>query len=276
MELYKRSRIGSRSPPDLSFVYLLVARGVVSALFSHPITMSFTKLLSSYIFILIAVTAIYSIGILLEPPPAMMASGPPNQGPEFFSFSGVGETCLIGSTGGMCGTSHETGNGNGNGNKNDGDGNGGRRNHPESGLDEPGAVNGGGNTVPPKVPVGNELLDECKRYFNVFEYVVCDSGAPTIFPSPDIVQQPYHLLSNQITFFLSHCTQGTHPPLLGLFQYSAVCFVQWNCSPNCGLVTSPFNICPWGSEIWCCVEFESMGETGFGFGCMALFTLRDM
>lgn len=190
--------------------------------------MSFINLLSFYLPILIAVAAISTIGILLEPPPAMMAPGPHNQGPDFLSFSVVGETCMIGSTGGMCGTGHETGNGNENGN-------GGRKNHPESGLDEPDAGNGVGNTVPPKVPVGNEPLDECKRYFDVFEYVVCDSGAPTISPSPDIVQQAYHLLSNQITFILNHCTQGTHPLLSpGLLKYSAVCFVQLDCSPNCG------------------------------------------
>ncbi|MCJ1272146.1 hypothetical protein MMC22_012053, partial [Lobaria immixta] len=65
----------------------------------------------------------------------------------------------------QCGTGHESGNGNGN------NGNG---KHQESNQQDelnstPLPGNGAGNNdVPPNLPVGNDPLDECKGYFDVF------------------------------------------------------------------------------------------------------------
>lgn len=106
------------------------------------------------------------------------------------------------------GTGHENGNGNGNANNGaSGDRNSNGKHSESDQQDEPG--NGAGNNnVPPIIPLDKDPLDECKRYFNLFEYVICDSGESTITPSPDIVQNAYGLLPDQITFILYRCTQG--------------------------------------------------------------------
>lgn len=108
----------------------------------------------------------------------------------------------------QCDTGHESGNGNGN------NGNNGNGKHQESNQQNelnstPLPGNGAGNNdVPPKLPVGNDPLDECKGYFDVFEYVICDSGKSMISPLRDMMRFAHHLLPNQMTFMLSHCTQG--------------------------------------------------------------------
>lgn len=105
----------------------------------------------------------------------------------------------------QCSTGHENGSGNGN------NGNG---KHQESNQQDelnstPLPGNGAGNNdVPPNLPSGNDPLNECKGYFDVLEYVICDSGKSMISPLRDIMRFAHHLLPSQVTFMLSHCTQG--------------------------------------------------------------------
>lgn len=102
-----------------------------------------------------------------------------------------------------------TGHGNGNGNGGNGNGNrNGNGKHQESGTTPLPGDGAGNNNFPPYFPFGSDPLDECKRYFDVFEYVVCDSGKPLISSPSDIVEAAYHLLLNQETFILNSCTQG--------------------------------------------------------------------
>lgn len=107
-----------------------------------------------------------------------------------------------------------TGQENGNGKKVNG--NGYRNNRPQE-SDQQGELNsnplpGGGanNRLPPNLPFRNDPLDECKGYFAVFEYVVCDSGKSTISRAilDDIIGHEHPLLPNMETFTLKHCTQG--------------------------------------------------------------------
>lgn len=102
-------------------------------------------------------------------------------------------------------TGHGNGNGNGNGGNGDRNGNG---KHQDSGTTPVPGYGGGNTNDPPNFPFANDPLDECKGYFDVFEYVICDSGNPLTTSPPDILEAPYHLLLRQITFILLRCTQG--------------------------------------------------------------------
>lgn len=103
-------------------------------------------------------------------------------------------------------TGHVNGNegGNENGNRN-GNGNG---KYPGSDTTPRPAYGAGNSGGPPNFPFGDDPLDECKRYFNVFAYVVCDSGKPIISSPADMVEVANALLPDQETFTLNRCTQG--------------------------------------------------------------------
>lgn len=107
------------------------------------------------------------------------------------------------------GTGHKNGIGNGNGN---GNGNGKHQEgSDQQNIAPPDAApqdGGAGNAGSPNLPFGRDPLDECKSYFDVFDYVVCNSGRPNTSSRRDIVPRPFGRLPNQLTYILNHCSQG--------------------------------------------------------------------